>query len=98
MQTTELGRALSTLGLDRGVQRRLGWLGPTHDVMHGKREAGASSAPIISLWGDDFDGDGLLDLAFGEGLNLELWHNRGEDGFATIPATAQYRFRWPSRW
>ena len=62
----------------------LGGLVPTHDVMHGKREAGASSAPIISLWGDDFDGDGLLDLAFGEGLNLELWHNRGEDGFATI--------------
>ena len=25
-----------------------------------------------------------MDLAFEEGLNLELWHNRGEDGFATI--------------
>ena len=25
-----------------------------------------------------------MDLAFAEGLNLELWHNRGEDGFATI--------------
>ena len=62
----------------------LGGLIPTRDVMHGRREAGASSAPIISLWGDDFDGDGLLDLAFEEGLNLELWHNRGEDGFATI--------------
>ena len=62
----------------------LGGLVPTRDVMHGRREAGASSAPIISLWGDDFDGDGLLDLAFEEGLNLELWHNRGEDGFATI--------------
>ncbi len=62
----------------------LGGLVPTHDVMHGKREAGEGSAPIISIWGDDFDGDGLLDLAFEEGLNLELWHNRGEDGFATI--------------
>ena len=62
----------------------LGGLVPTRDVMHGKKEAGASSAPIVSLWGDDFDGDGLLDLAFEEGLNLELWHNRGEDGFATI--------------
>ena len=62
----------------------LGGLVPTHDVMHGREEAGASSAPGISIWGDDFDGDGLLDLAFQEGLNLELWHNRGEDGFATI--------------
>ena len=62
----------------------LGGLVPTRDVMHGRKEAGEGSAPIISLWGDDFDGDGLLDLAFGEGLNLELWHNRGEDGFATI--------------
>ena len=62
----------------------LGGLVPTRDVMHGRRESGASSSPIISLWGDDFDGDGLLDLAFEEGLNFELWHNRGEDGFATI--------------
>ncbi len=62
----------------------LGGLVPTRDVMHGRKEAGASWAPIISLWGDDFDGDGLLDLAFEQGLNLELWHNRGEDGFATI--------------
>ena len=62
----------------------LGGLVPTRDVMHGREEAGARSAPGISIWGDDFDGDGLLDLAFQEGLNLELWHNRGEDGFATI--------------
>ena len=62
----------------------LGGLVPTHDVMHGREEAGARSAPGISIWGDDFDGDGLLDLAFAEGLNLELWHNRGEDGFVTI--------------
>ena len=62
----------------------LGGLVPTRDVMHGKIEAGASSAPIISLYGNDFDGDGLLDLAFEEGLNFELLHNRGEDGFATI--------------
>ena len=62
----------------------LGGLVPTHDVMHGREEAGARSAPGINIWGDDFDGDGLLDLAFAEGLNLELWHNRGEDGFATI--------------
>ena len=59
----------------------LGGLVPTRNVIR-KKEAG--EVPIISLWGDDFDGDGLLDLAFEEGLNLELWHNRGEDGFATI--------------
>ena len=62
----------------------LGGLVPTRDVMHGRKESGASSAPIVSIYGDDFDGDGLLDLAFEEGLNFELWHNRGEDGFATI--------------
>ena len=62
----------------------LGGLVPTRDVMHGKSEPGTSWAPIVSLWGDDFDGDGLLDLAFEEGLDLELWHNRGEDGFATV--------------
>ena len=62
----------------------LGGLVSTRDVMHGKSEPGTSWAPIVSLWGDDFDGDGLLDLAFEEGLDLELWHNRGEDGFATV--------------
>ena len=61
----------------------LGGLVPTRNVTRPKREAGGG-VPIISIWGDDFDGDGLLDLAFQEGLNLELWHNRGEDGFATI--------------
>ena len=63
----------------------LGGLVPTRKVTRPnrpKREAG--EVPILSIWGDDFDGDGLLDLAFKEGLNLELWHNRGEDGFATI--------------
>ena len=61
----------------------LGGLVPTRNVTRpivGKR----GGVPIVSLWGDDFDGDGLLDLAFEEGLNLELWHNRGEDGFETI--------------
>ena len=33
--------------------------------------------------GADFDGDGLLDLAV-EDESLELWHNRGEDGFEPI--------------
>ena len=60
----------------------LGDLIPTHNVTRPSRER--PGTPILSLWGDDFDGDGLLDLAFEEGLNLELWHNRGEDGFASI--------------
>ncbi len=62
----------------------LGGLVPTRDVMHGRKESGANSVSIISIYGDDFDGDGLLDLAVEEGFNFELWHNRGEDGFATI--------------
>ena len=62
----------------------LGGLVPTRDIMHGRKESGANSVPIISIYGDDFDGDGLLDLAVEEGFNFELWHNRGEDGFATI--------------
>ena len=60
----------------------LGGLVPTHNVARPSRER--PGVPILSISGDDFDGDGLLDLAFREGLNLELWHNRGEDGFATI--------------
>ena len=60
----------------------LGGLVPTHNVARPSRER--PGVPIVSISGDDFDGDGLLDLAFAEGLNLELWHNRGEDGFATI--------------
>ena len=60
----------------------LGGLVPTHNVARPSRER--PGVPIVSIWGDDFDGDGLLDLAFHEGLNLELWHNRGEEGFTTI--------------
>ena len=41
-------------------------------------------APILGIAGGDFDGDGLLDLAFREGLAIELWLNRGEHGFETI--------------
>ena len=33
--------------------------------------------------GGDFDGDGLLDLAV-QDESLELWHNRGKDGFEPI--------------
>ena len=60
----------------------LGGLIPTRQVLRGGES-------LMGIAGGDFDGDGLLDLAFSEGtqgLNqtLELWHNRGEDGFETI--------------
>ena len=56
----------------------LGGLVPTREVLLPSKEV----SPQIA--GGDFDGDGLLDLAFSQGLTVELWHNRGEDGFETI--------------
>ena len=42
------------------------------------------SGSFPEIEGGDFDGDGLLDLAFSNNLTTELWLNRGEDGFETI--------------
>ena len=56
----------------------LGGLIPTRQVLF------SESGPLRQFAGGDLDGDGLLDLAFSEGLSLELWHNRGENGFETI--------------
>ncbi len=59
-----------------------GWLIASNDGLGGfapTQEEAASA--YLSLQGSDFDGDGLLDLVLGEGRTLELWHNRGEDGF-----------------
>ena len=39
---------------------------------------------FLHLEGHDFDGDGLLDLVLGQGSSGEVWHNRGEAGFAPI--------------
>ena len=39
---------------------------------------------ILHLEGHDFDGDGLMDLVLYEGQSGEVWHNRGEAGFAPI--------------
>ena len=55
----------------------LGGLVPTQEVL-------LPSGVPPQIAGGDFDGNGLLDLAFNQGLTLELWHNRGEDGFETI--------------
>ena len=38
----------------------------------------------LQLEGHDFDGDGLLDLVLRQGPSSEVWHNRGEAGFAPI--------------
>ena len=55
----------------------LGGLVPTREVLRG-------GEPLIGIAGDDFNGDGLLDLAFRGGRTLELWLNRGVHGFETI--------------
>ena len=66
-----------------------GWTIATSDGL-----GGLVSTPEVRLpnkaWvypaiaGGDLDGDGLLDLAFSDGRIVELWLNRGEDGFETI--------------
>lgn len=59
----------------------LGGFVPTQEGSFFKTGGGSYRSPVIA--GDDFDGDGLLDLAV-YGGSLELWHNRGKDGFETI--------------
>ena len=39
---------------------------------------------FLHLGGHDFDGDGLMDLVLGQSSSGEVWHNRGEAGFAPI--------------
>ena len=55
----------------------LGGLVPTREVL-------LPGEGILDIAGGDFNGDGLLDLAFIDGLTLELWLNRDENGFETI--------------
>ena len=55
----------------------LGSLVPTRQVL-------LPGEGILDIAGGDFNGDGLLDLAFIDGLTLELWLNRDENGFETI--------------
>ncbi len=42
-----------------------------------------TTSPDLGLQGSDFDGDGLFDLVFSGDRIVELWHNEGEDGFAS---------------
>ena len=66
---------------------RTGWTIATSDGWGGlvpTQEVPLSSLDFPVIAGGDFDGDGLLDLAFSSGRTTELWLNRGEDGFETI--------------
>ncbi|MYB71208.1 MAG: T9SS type A sorting domain-containing protein [Gemmatimonadetes bacterium] len=69
-----------------------GWTVASSDGLDGlipTRQVLLRGEDLLGIAGGDFNGDGLLDLAFSEGTQgldqtLELWHNRGEDGFETI--------------
>ena len=58
-----------------------GWgdLVPTGEVLRLSQDDSA----FTMIAGGDFDGDGLLDLAYSNGRTIEVWLNRGEDGFET---------------
>ena len=64
-----------------------GWTVASSDGLGGlvpSREVLLPSEGLLELAGGDFNGDGLLDLAYSNGLTTELWLNRGEDSFETI--------------
>ena len=66
---------------------KAGWTIATNDGLGGlvpTQEVLLPDWVFPEIAGGDFDGDGLLDLAFSNGRTIELWLNRGEDGFETI--------------
>ena len=66
----------------------LGGLVPTREVLFPTQDRGF----IRKIEGGDFDGDGLVDLAFMEGPTIELWLNRGKNGFETILQLSDVHF------
>ncbi len=68
----------------------LGGFVPTREVSFFKIAKG--SYPQLVVAGGDFDGDGLLDLAVSRGVSVELWHNRGKDGFEPILQLSDFAF------
>ena len=77
---------------DDGSQ--LGWTIASNDGLGGfvpTRET-TSQTTRIDFHGSDFDGDGLLDLVFSGDQIVEVWHNRGEDGFETALRLSGVRF------
>ena len=64
-----------------------GWTIATSDGLGGlvpTQEVRLPTWAYPNIAGGDLDGDGLLDLAFSDGRTIELWLNRGKDGFETI--------------
>ena len=69
--------------MDREIQ--LGWTVASNDGLgrfEPTQEVPLSTIPaddylLMDLWGSDFDGDGLLDLATAEGGIVEVWYNWG---------------------
>ena len=84
--------------VDREIQ--LGWTEASNDGLGGfepTQEVTLSTEPIrdytpsIYLQGNDFDGDGLLDLVVAQGGTVEVWYNWG-GGFEPTP---QLSGVWP---
>ena len=75
-------------------ERQLGWtvasndgLGgfePTQEVILSTYTSLRDPSSIMDLWGSDFDGDGLLDLAVAKGLTVTLWYNWGGEFEPTL--------------
>jgi len=55
----------------------LGGFEPTQEVILSTYTSFFDSFSSMDLWGSDFDGDGLLDLAVGKGVTVGLWYNWG---------------------
>ena len=74
---------------------QFGWTIASNDGLGGfvPTQEATRQATGIDLEGSDFDGDGLLDLVFTGDQIIEVWHNRGEDGFETTLRLSGVLFR-----